>query len=505
MASSDALGALESTVSQAISRAGFSGRGLTLSAGVSGGPDSTALLHCLLNLRKQHRLHIHAAHLNHDFRGQEADDDAAHVAGMAKALDVPATVEKWDPDEFHRDHPGRASSSFEDLAREMRYAFLAGVARAMGAVAVAVGHTADDQAETVLLHILRGAGLHGLAGMAELTQWPWPREGEGISLFRPLLAAGREDTVAYCRESGLEIREDSGNSLSRFARVRVRRQLMPALASDYNPKIKEALGRLARTAALELDYLEGETARVWETLVIGSGGEFGGDVYFRLPGLTALHPALQANLLRRAYSLVKGDSRRLQEVHIKNMIDLAAKNRSGRSAALPGGIPIHRTHTFIVISRDPILPCPLPRLDGEHPLELPSESSGETVTEVQGWRVTLRFSPPDSVITDSRGVAEWDGQAWKCSLAADSLGGGLTIRTRRPGDRFQPLGMVQDKKLQDFFIDEWVPRVWRDRVPLLVTRQGIAAVAGYRISDWARIDEKRPVLNVIKTTIERII
>ena len=500
MASSDALGALETIVSQAIVRAGFFGRWLTLVAGVSGGPDSTALLHCLLHLREQHSLHIHVAHLNHDFRGQEADDDADHVMGMAEALDLPATVEKWDPDEFRRRHPGRASSSFEDLAREMRYAFLAGVARTTGAVAVAVGHTSDDQAETVLLHILRGAGLHGLAGMPELARWPWPKEGEGISLFRPLIAAGREDTVAYCREFGLDTREDSGNSLSRFARVRVRRQLMPALALEYNPRIREALGRLARTAALELDYLEGEATRIWETLVIESGG----DVYLRLPDLAELHPAFQAHLLRRAYSQVKGDSRRLQEIHIKNMVGMAVQNKSGIALSLPGGVTVHRTHSSLVISQNPSLPCPLPRLDAEHPLALPTESGGAVVTDVQGWRVTLSLSQADSVATGSRAVPEWDGQAWSCSLAADALGGWLTMRARRPGDRFQPLGMAQDKKLQDFFTDQWVPRVWRDRIPLLVTHRGIAAVTGYRIAGWARAEEERPLNNIIHVIIRTI-
>ncbi|MCH7712314.1 MAG: tRNA lysidine(34) synthetase TilS [Chloroflexi bacterium] len=491
--------ALEKIVSDAIGRAGFSGRWLTLAVGVSGGPDSTALLHCLLRLREQHHFHIHVAHLNHDFRGQEADDDAAHVAGMAERLDLPATIEKWDPEVFRRSHPGRVSSSFEDLAREMRYAFLAGVAKSTGAAAVVVGHTADDQAETVLLHILRGAGLRGLAGMAVLSDWPWPEEGEGISLFRPLLTAGREDTLAYCRELGLDTREDSGNLLPRFARVRVRRQLMPELAAEYNPRIRDALGRLARTTALELDYLEGETTRIWKNLARESDG----DVYLKLPDLAGLHPAIQAHLLRRAYSRVKGDSRRLQENHLTRMVDLAARNKSGRSIALPGGVTVHRTHASLVLSRQTSLPCPLPSLDGEHRLALPSESSGDTVVVVQGWRVTLGFSLPDGATTDSRGLAEWDGQAWSSPLMADSLKEPLTLRTRLRGDRFQPMGMAQEKKLQDFFVDQRVPRAWRDKIPLLVTGRGIAAVAGYRIAQWARADINDPQTNLMWVTINK--
>ncbi len=489
---------LATIVSDAIDRAGFSGRWLTLVAGVSGGPDSTALLRCLLELRDRRQFHIHVAHLNHDFRGQEADDDAAHVAAMATELDLPATIEKWDPEEFRRDHPGRVSSSFEDLAREMRYSFLAGVARSTGSIAVVVGHTADDQAETVLLHILRGAGLHGLTGMAELSDWPWPEEGEGVSLFRPFLQAAREDTLAYCQGLGLDTRQDSGNLLPRFARVRVRRQLLPELAAEYNPRIRDALGRLARTAALELDYVEGEADRIWETVV----GEASGDVRIRLPALAEFHPALQAQLLRRAYSNLKGDSRRLQENHIRFMVELAAQNKTGRAMALPGGITAHRTHAALVLSHQSSLPCPLPSLDGEHPIVLPSERGRDTVVAVQGWRVTIGFSPPDNSITVSRGLAEWDGQAWSSPLAADPLGRQLTVRTRRPGDRFQPMGMDHDKKLQDFFTDQHVPRAWRDRVPLLVAPRGIAAVAGYRVAEWARADENGPVEDRIWISFE---
>ena len=491
---------LERIVSDAIVRAGFSRRGLTLTAGVSGGPDSSALLHCLLRLREQHDFRVHVAHLNHDFRGQEADDDAAHVVRMAERLGVPATVEKWDPEEFRRSHSIRASSSFEDLAREMRYDFLAKVARITSASAVAVGHTADDQAETVLLHILRGAGLHGIAGMAELSPWPWPEKGEGISLFRPLLKAGENDTLDYCLKFGLETREDSGNSLLRFTRVRVRRQLMPELAVEYNPRIRDALGRLARTASLELDYFDGEVSRVWGNLARKDGG----DVHLGLPDLDELHPALQAHLVRRAYFQVKGDSRRLQESHVNQMLELVARNKTGRAVSLPGGITVHRTHTSLVLSNQPSLPCPVPRLEGEYPLELPTATRVNAVTEVEGWRVTLGFSRPDQVPEEPRRLVPWDGRIWSTLLAAGSLGDGATLRTRRPGERFQPTGMHQDKKLQDFFVDQHIPRSWRDRIPLLITKQGVAAVVGYRLAQWARVEGDEDEGDKIWLTVEAL-
>ncbi len=170
------VASLERQVAAALRRRGFSGNDSILVVGVSGGADSSALLYSLHRLQKSHRLGLHVAHLNHDFRGDEADEDASFVAAMANELDLPATVEKQDPVEYQRDRP---ISSFEQLAREMRYAFMARVANDVGASAVAVGHTADDQAETVLQHVLRGSGLHG-----GCTLLPWPREGQQEGQWR---------------------------------------------------------------------------------------------------------------------------------------------------------------------------------------------------------------------------------------------------------------------------------------------------------------------------------
>jgi len=179
---------LERLVAAALGRAGYSGNNTALVVAVSGGSDSSALLYSLHSLRERYRLRLHVAHLNHDFRGEEAEADARFVATLAQELGLPVTVAKRDPGEYQRQ---QGISSFEQAARELRYAFLAEVATQAGAAAVALGHTGDDLAETVLLHLLRGSGLHGLRGMAELAPWPWPvasppvplsiGDGEGVA------------------------------------------------------------------------------------------------------------------------------------------------------------------------------------------------------------------------------------------------------------------------------------------------------------------------------------
>ncbi|MEE8466719.1 MAG: tRNA lysidine(34) synthetase TilS, partial [Dehalococcoidia bacterium] len=278
-----ALHFLERQVSDALKRAGYSNTGTTLVTGVSGGPDSTALLHALVALKDIHGLGLHVGHLNHNFRGQEAEDDAIFVEDLAHGLGIPVTVVKEDPHEYQRK---RGISSFEQGAREMRYSFLARIAKAARAAAVTVGHTSDDLAETVLLHVLRGSGMHGLRGMTEVSDWPWPAESEGLVLFRPLLGVTKDQTASYLRGLGRSFREDSGNYMWRFTRNKVRHDLMPKLAEDYNPQVRKALVRLAHAAAGELDFADGELDRAWSGVAVESEGQ----VRFSRIALGELHP-----------------------------------------------------------------------------------------------------------------------------------------------------------------------------------------------------------------------
>ena len=486
------IATLEGLVAGALRRAGYSGNDTTLVVASSGGPDSLALLFCLHRLSERHRLRLHVAHLNHNFRGEEAEEDARFVSSVAEELGLPSTVDKRHP----RAGDLTRNSSFEQAARETRYAFLAEVAQDVGATAVVVGHTADDLAETVLLHILRGSGLHGLRGMAELSPWPWPAQAKGLALFRPLLEADKTDTVTYCRELGRAFRDDSGNYLDRFTRNRVRNHLLPLLAKEYNPRVRDSLVRLARISAQELDFLEQETERVWPQVAT----EIDGGVRFRRAELTSLHPALQRMVLRRGYSLLMGDTRRLRESHLTSMTEAAIEKNSGLTLHLPGGLKLHLIYDNLLLSRDAGLTCPLPLLEQDYRVGLPTAGEQQEVTRAGPWRVTIQtvvsglaafqqqgpgansFINPEA----SAGDAPPDN-VWTAYLDRSTLGDELILRSRRPGDRFQPLGMDRHKKLQDFFTDSRVPRTWRDRVPLLTSPYGIAWVVGYRIANWVRV------------------
>jgi len=489
------VASLDRQVAAALRRVGLSGNDSLLVLGVSGGSDSSALLYSLHRLQEAHQLRLHVAHLNHNFRGDEADEDARFAESLANELNLPSTVEKQDPTQYRAD---RSISSFEQLAREMRYVFMSRVADELGASAVAVGHTADDQAETVLQHILRGSGLHGLQGMTESASWPWPMGYPNLRIFRPLLGVTKADTVAYCRELGRDFRDDSGNYLPRFTRNRVRHKLLPLLADEFNPRVREALGRLARTAASDLDFIEGEVSRLWPELATVTDDA----VSYDLRRLTSLHPSLQRMALRRGYSELTGDTRRLRESHLNAMVVLIADRATVGTVELPQGVRLRRAYDRLLLSRETELSCPLPDFQGEHPLQLPSVGEPEAAVSIGGWRITMRAEIPSE--GDAGWGRLWDqpeepeqstglsrgpdvGLTWSAWLDHEALGGGLTLRTRRPGDRFQPLGMSREKKIQDFFTDAKVPRTWRDRVPLLVSERGIAWIAGHRIADWAAI------------------
>jgi len=465
---------VERKLAAALIRAGYSNTNTTLVVGSSGGPDSSALMYGLYRLREAHGISLHVAHLNHNFRGQEAEDDAAFVSEMAQEQGLPVTVAKEDPHEYQR---VRGISSFEQGAREMRYAFLARVARKAGARAVTVGHTSDDLAETVILHVLRGSGLYGLRGMLEVSDWPWPVTTAELKLFRPLLDVTKAQTADYCHEIGRSYREDSGNYMWRFTRNRVRQDLMPKLAEDYNPQVRNALVRLARTAAEELDFVEQELDKAWSGIAVESNGE----VRFSRFALSGLHPLLQRLALRRAYVLVTGDATRLRESHLVAMEDLAAGNRVGRTLDLPAGVVIRQEYKELALARGLEVDCPYPDLRGEYPVELPAETGVDMVCRVGPWLVEMHTGnanqPPDWARTQ-------DG--WTACLLRSAIAPEVVVRAWRPGDRIQPLGMEGHKKLQDLFTDLKVPRSWRERVPILGCERGIAWVVGHRIADWAK-------------------
>ena len=485
-----AVSEVDRKVAAALGRAGLAAEGATagnrptIVIGVSGGADSSTLLYSLNRLKDGLGFNLHVAHLNHDFRGEEADEDARFVEALAHELGLPVSVEKRDPIAYQQE---RHISSFEQGAREMRYEFMAGVAHRVGAPAVAVGHTSDDLAETVLLHILRGTGLPGLRGMVELASWPWPTGLDSPALFRPLLEVSKTQTVHYCNELDRDYRQDSGNTLFRFTRNRVRQDLLPLLVDEYNPRVRDALVRLAHSSSLELDYLEQELDAVWGDIVVSdyfstSRPQPTAGLALSAPAISQLHPALRRIALRRAYVAVKGDSRRLRENHIKAMSELVEGSATGKHLNLPGGLMIYKSGPQVILAAGPSAdPGPYPDLSTPLAVELPVRPGTSSTYHFGSWEVSLAATTREEVpsLRTPNGFSTY--------LMLENLGNAVSFRGRREGDRFQPLGMAGTKKLKDFFTDTKAPREWRDRIPLVVADRGIAWIVGYRIAEWAKV------------------
>ena len=456
------------------------GRDDTVVVGVSGGPDSTTLLDALSDVqrRSDDPFRVHVAHLIHDFRGQEKYDDARFVRELCDLLGCPLTVDEVDVSSYQQEH---GESSFEQAARNLRYAFLQKVARDVGAGLVAVAHTCDDLAETVLLHVARGSGIHGLRGMSEIAPWPFPGHADPPGLWRPLLAVTRGDTIAYCHARGIDYRDDSTNYMEDFTRNRVRIKLMPALAEQLNPRIAQALARLARTADVQLDFLEASANEHWPA-VVPAGPDGNGMLRLRRRKLASLHPALQTIVLRRAWTLVTGDGKRLSEAHLQSMASIAGGTASGKRVMLPGGYTAHTDGEWLQIHPASDLDdSPYPPWPGEFRVTLPWGPIAVGVTRRGGWEIaaeSIRLKPGDSLDT---------GDPMKAYLAPSALAEGATARAWLPGDRMQPLGMAGRRKLQDVFTDAGIPRAWRGRVPLLTTPRGIAWAVGVRLAHWAAV------------------
>jgi tRNA(Ile)-lysidine synthase len=454
-------------------------------AAVSGGPDSTALLLILSRLAPSLELTLTAAHFDHGLRGRlAARRERSYAEALCRRLGVPLQVGAGDT----RAQARAYGLSREEAARELRYAFLAEAAAAAGCTVVATGHTADDQVETVLLHIIRGSGLAGLAGMA--ARGPWPLTGqEGLDVGRPLLCLRRQEAARYCQDEGLEPVVDPSNVSLAFLRNRVRLELLPLLRR-YNPRIDSALLRLAEAAGADLAVMEGMAADVL------SSGASEQAVILSRRRLAELPEGLRRHALRLAVRRLLGDFRDLHGDHVDALLAGLARG-VGHHLDLPRGLRFDVGYEDAVLALEQGEGAALRPAPASVPQAAPSEAllTVPGVTPWGPWLVEAELAAvgPSARLPDrqaEQAVAETpSADPWQACLDADVTGEDLRVRSRRPGDRFRPLGLGGEKKLQDFFVDARVPRAGRDAVPLVCGKPGILWVVGHRIDERARVTE----------------
>ncbi len=466
--------------------------GARIVVGVSGGPDSVTLLHLLQRLSGPHDLHLHVAHLNHSIRGEAAEADMRFVARLAEEMGLPFTSET-------RDIPRLAEEgglAWEETARRERYAFLGRVAEQVGAQSIAVGHHADDQSETVLMHLLRGAGPSGLRGMLPATRLRDYRlltrcngsalPSSELMLIRPLLGTPRADIEAYVQEHGLETRFDHSNLDTTYFRNRLRHEVLPELAR-INPRFSERLRNLAEVVRADYQLLQEFVSVAQDTLLVATHPDA---VVFDLKRWREQPLAIQRALVRRSAYRLHCTLRDVDFDHVEQAVDVAQRGLTGAQAILPRDLRLTVGYTTLTIAQASALHLP-----AERPWMAPGD---EIVVAIPG--VT---SLPRGWSLHAQELAEWDITsitenpnplvAW---IDAQALDTHPVLRTRQEGDRFAPQGMHgSEVRLSDFLINTKLPRPWRDHLPLLASPDHILWVAGLRLSETAlvRPDTRRIV------------
>ncbi|ATW27016.1 tRNA lysidine(34) synthetase TilS [Candidatus Formimonas warabiya] len=440
---------MEKLVLKTIKKYGLILPGQILVAAVSGGPDSVAMLHLIRKLTVSWGVKIHVAHLNHMFRGAQSEEEACFVAGMAQEMGLDCTVESFDVPSYI----SRTGLSPEEGARNIRYSFLQRIAQACKADAVMTAHHANDQAETVLLHLIRGAGPEGLAAIS-------PREG---NLIRPLLETGREEILHYCREKRLAYRMDPSNEEDVYQRNKVRLDLIPRL-KKLNPQIINALTRTANICRSENQLVQEitEEAMGQVELVRQERG-----ATLDLNRLDQFHLAIRRRLIRKIVDDFTHAPGSLSFDHTEDILNL----RPGKEICLPGRLYARKEKGRLIFSR-----CPnFPQEDFDFFTPVPLRVPG--ITRIPQLNISLETEvipwPEPHYVKNKNSAA----------FHLNVLDGQLFVRGRLPGDRFQPKGLSGTKKLKDFFIDEKIPHEQRKAVPLVISGDKIIWVVGYRTGE----------------------
>lgn len=435
---------------------------------VSGGADSVALLHILHDLRQSLHIRLSVAHLNHSLRGRESDADAEFVLGLAEELGLRCAVEKVDI----RARAEEDKLSLEETGREARRGFLRRVAKTECCGSIATGHHADDQAETVLIRLIRGAGVRGLAAMS-------PVSPEGI--VRPLFECRREELRRHLRENGISYREDSSNLDRSHLRNRVRHDLIPVLEKEFNPSIVRLLCRTSQNMAEVENLLSSLADDALQQTLNGSNEN---TMSLDSEGLRTYDEVTWRYVFQGVYKTLTGDLQALSHTHLQALVDLVGRRPTGTAIHLPGGIRAEKRYGAVSIYRH--TPCQEPaRVEKE--VILPGVTAFPDLGGVLETEILDRVDLPSDLRTTDPTVEFFD---------VKGISPPLVVRARRRGDRIRPFGFRGTKKLKDLLIDLKVPHENRDRLPLLTDRLGLLWVAGIRRSDRARITSKtREVLS----------
>ncbi len=422
---------------------------------VSGGPDSVCLLLALYSLGKELGVKVLCAHLNHQLRGAESNKDEAYVIKLSDKLNIPILVESRDVEVFAK----KNKFSIEQAARELRYDFLLGAAKEVGANKIATGHTRDDQAETVLMRLLRGAGLKGLRAIP-----PVRKLSSNVHIIRPLIDVSKKEITSFLRRRNIKSRLDSTNKKDIFLRNKIRHNLIPYLEKHYSLKIKDILARTANNLDGDYSYLMKQQRRIFKKI---SSVKNNKNVTLPIKDLRTLDIALKRGVIRLAIEAVKGDLKNIDYRHWNEIEDLILKRKAKSEVHLPGGINVVKKERSIVFKRR--------GKNGARHLKL------KWCQAPFFLRASVSSKPPKR-FSASRKIEYFD---------FDKINFPLKVRYRKPHDKIRPLGMKKYKRIKDIFIDDKIKVNKRASTPIVVDAKGkIAWICGVRICNDFKVTSR---------------
>lgn len=465
------IGQFQKKVLETIQENHLINQGEGVVVGVSGGPDSVCLLHVLHTLSKMLDINLFTIHVNHMLRAGEAKEDELYTSNLCQELGIPFSVVHIDVALMSRE----LKMSLEEAGREARYREFSCYAQTIGAGKIAVAHNRNDQAETVMMHIIRGSGSAGLVGM---------QYNRG-NIIRPLLNIYREDIEKYCKEAGLFPRTDSSNLADEFTRNRIRLGLFPYINQNFDANIVDSLCRLSSHVSEDNRFLDHLARESYDACIQSEESE---KVALKIDALRSLDTAIRSRVLRMAICLAAGSSNGIGNVHYQMLSEQIIKGKTGSRTELPGGIRADISYGMLELSS---VKHPNEKQKNEI-ISFPTELKvpGITVLSELGMEIETSFEEIENI--DKCVLLGYN--PWVHYFDYEALKKGIHIRNRGNGDVFSPFRSNGTKKLKEFFIDSKIPREKRDGIPLICMDNEVVWVMGYKISDKFKVTENTKIV-----------
>ncbi|MBN1363922.1 MAG: tRNA lysidine(34) synthetase TilS [Syntrophaceae bacterium] len=450
-------------VCQTIEKYNLLEKGDRVVVALSGGPDSTALLAVLAQISRNLNLTLIPAHFNHGLRGKESDGDEKFSRNLAKKMGFVFCSEKMN------NRSSKKGISPEDFYRRQRYNFLNKVAKDHRAQKIAMGHNLNDQAETVLLNLLRGTGLEGLKGFL-------PKR-DGI-IIRPLMEISRQEIISFLDKSEIAYCRDSSNENRMYLRNQIRFELIPYLREKYNPKIEENLARLAEILRVEDEFIQNQVAQVLRSEFVQSGQN---RVLLKRDFLNELSTAIRWRLFKTILENFSLSQNGISFAHVKLLDNLTQKNKSGKRVILPRKIEARREYDNLILEKTK---AHLRQVKYRYVMNIP----GTLYIKERNIKISAKLVKKEKIDFSDKN---------KVYLDRDKIKLPLVIRSRKDGDWFQPLGMAGRQKIKNFFIDHKIPSRKRDEMMLIVDRLSVIYIENMHLSDRVKITaETKKVIKI---------